>query len=83
MLPFPLGRVAGAAALGGLETPHGQQQFQVILLAQHQDGTKQGRRCVTPPGPWTTSGPLYRGFIQKDLPRQSFLGHSGHMAKPT
>jgi len=28
-----------------LEIPHGQQQFQVILLASHQDGTKQGRRC--------------------------------------
>ena len=45
MPAFPLGRVAGPAALGGLEIPHGEQQFQVILLAPHQDGTKQGRRC--------------------------------------
>ena len=41
---FPLGSVAGTAALRGLEIPHGQQQFQVILLAPHQDETKQGWR---------------------------------------
>jgi len=34
---FPLGRVSGAAALGGLEIPQVFQQFQVILLASHQD----------------------------------------------
>jgi len=28
---FPLGRGAGAAALGGLGIPHGQQEFQIIL----------------------------------------------------
>jgi len=42
---FPLGRVAGAATLGGFEKPHDQQQFQTVLLAPHQDGTKQGQRC--------------------------------------
>ena len=42
---FPLGRVAGATDLGGLEIPHGQQQFQVVLLGPHQDGTKQSYRC--------------------------------------
>jgi len=52
---FPLGRVAGAAALGGLEIPHGQQLSQTVVLAPHQNGTKQGRILVTPPGPWTTS----------------------------
>jgi len=30
---FPLGRVAAVAALGGLGIPHGQQQFQIVLLA--------------------------------------------------
>jgi len=40
MTAFPLGRVAGAAALGGLEIPLGQQQFLVILLAPHQDWIK-------------------------------------------
>jgi len=30
-----------------------------------------------------TSGPLSRGFSQQDLLRQSFVGHSGHMAEPT
>jgi len=42
---FPLGMVAGATALGELKIPHGQQQHQIILLAPHQDGTKQGQRC--------------------------------------
>jgi len=42
---FPLGRVAGATALGGLGIYHGQQQFQIVLLALHQGGTKQCRRC--------------------------------------
>ena len=32
-----LGKVVGAAALGRLETPHDQQQSQIVLLAQHQD----------------------------------------------
>ena len=47
---FPLGRVAGAEALGGPGIPHDQQQSQIVLLATHQDGIKQGRRCtvVTP-----------------------------------
>ena len=25
--------------------PHGFQQFQIVLLAPHQEGTKQYRRC--------------------------------------
>jgi len=43
MSDFPLGRVAGATSTGEL-VPHGQQQFQRVPLAPHQDGTKQGRR---------------------------------------
>jgi len=42
---FLPGRVAWATALRGLGIPHGQQLFQIILLAKHQDGTKQGHRC--------------------------------------
>ena len=34
-----------AAVVGGLGIPDGQQQFQIVLLAPQQDGTKQGRRC--------------------------------------
>jgi len=83
MPAFPLWRVAGAAALGGLGIPDDQQHFQIVLLAPHQDGTKQGRRCSHYIGPWKTSGPLSRGLSQKDLPRQYFMGHSGHMAEPT
>jgi len=33
---FPSGRVAGAAALGGPEILHGQQQSRIVLLATHQ-----------------------------------------------
>ena len=82
MPAFPIRRVVGAAARRGLGIPHGQQQSQIILLTPHQDGTKQGRRLVTPPGPWTTSGPPFRGFSQQDLPLQSFVGHSRRMAEP-
>jgi len=45
MPDFPLGRVAGATSTGELGIPYVQQQFQTVLLAPHQDGTKQGRRC--------------------------------------
>jgi len=45
MPTFSLWWVPWAAALGELGIPHGQQQFQIILLAPHQDGTQQGRRC--------------------------------------
>jgi len=41
---FPLGRVAGPAAIAGLKIPHSQQQSQIVLLAPHQDETKQGWR---------------------------------------
>jgi len=53
------------------------------VLAPHQDGTSKVVDVVIPPGPWMTSGPLSRGFSQQDLPHQSFVGHSGHMAKLT
>ena len=45
MTAFPRGRIARAAAPGGLGIPHRHQQFQIVLLAPHQDGTEQGRRC--------------------------------------
>ena len=44
MPAFPLGKVARAAALGGLAMSHGQQQFQMVLLALHHDETQQGWR---------------------------------------
>jgi len=43
--PLFFGRGVGAKVLGGLEISHGQQQSQVVMLAPHQGGTKQGRRC--------------------------------------
>ena len=42
---FPLERVVGAAALRRLEIPHGQQQYLILLLAPHQDGTEKGQSC--------------------------------------
>jgi len=56
-----LDRVEGAAALGRLETPHGQQQFQIIPLAPHEDGTKEDQRCSQANSSlddhWTEQGP--------------------------
>jgi len=86
MPAFPLERVAGATALGGLGIPHVQQQYQIVLLASHQDGTMTGlckvRSVVTSPRSWTTYGSLYRGFSQQDLSFLSIVEHSRHMAKP-
>ena len=42
---FHLVKVAGAAALGGPEIPHDQQQSHKVPLGPHQDGPEQGRRC--------------------------------------
>jgi len=43
---FPLGSVVGATSLGGLEIPQCFQQFQIVLLAPHKDGTKKSWRCI-------------------------------------
>jgi len=57
----------GAATLRGIEIPHGQQQSQVVLLAPHHDGIKQGRRCNHYTWSLDDSGPLSRGCSQQDL----------------
>ena len=48
ILAFPLERVALAAALLGLEIPHGFQQAQIVLLNPLKDGTKWDWRLFTP-----------------------------------
>jgi len=58
MAAFPLGRVAGAADLGGLKMLHCQQQRHIVLLTPHQDGRSKGGDAITPFGPWSTSGPI-------------------------
>jgi len=68
MPAFPLGRIAGAAAPGGLESPT-VNSIQAILLAPHQEGTSKVGDVVAAPGPSTTSGLLSRGFGRQDLPR--------------
>ena len=69
MSAFPLARVAGTEAPGGLEAHHDQPKSLIVLLAPHQDGTKQGRRCShstwslgRPPGRFPVGGVADRTF---------------------
>jgi len=80
---FTYGRVAGAAAAGGLELHRGQQQSKTVRPAPCQDGSRQGRRCSRSTGSWSTSGSLSCVCSQQDLLHHSFLGHSAHMAELT
>ena len=41
---FRTRKVTVTAAVG-LEVPHSQHQFLIVLMAPHQDRTKQGQRC--------------------------------------
>jgi len=81
MPAFPPGRVVGAAALGVLGVPHGQQQFSGSSTGstQRRDQAK-ARDVVISPGAGRSLG---HGFGQKDLPRQAFMGYSGRMAEAT
>jgi len=68
-----------AADLGGLEIFHGYQQlFQVVLLAPHHDGTKQGRKCnrgiASPTFTeifWTHSQTVAIGKSERQVPKAS------------
>jgi len=55
----------------------------VVLLVPRQEETvaSQVGDVVTPPGPCSTSGPLSLGCSQENLPRRSFLWHSGHVSE--
>jgi len=55
MPDFSLGRT-GAAASEGLEILDGFQQSEIVLLASHQDGTKQDRRCNN--STWSLQGQI-------------------------
>jgi len=72
---FPLGRVAGAAARGGLEIPHDPQQFQIVLLVHTKTRPSKVRNVVTPPDPWRPLDrfPVGVDCSLKDLVRHSFL----------
>jgi len=50
---FPLGRVAGTAALGGLEIPHGQKQSMIFLLLHTKTGPSKVGDTVMPLDAWT------------------------------
>jgi len=77
---------------GGLQTEQpqevskylcGQQQSQEVLFSPDQDGNKQGWRCNH--ATWFLFDLLAVscGCGQQDLPRQSFMEHSGRIAEPT
>jgi len=51
----------------------------IVLLAPHQDETKQGKRFNHATWLLVGPGPLSRGCNQQDLHRQSFLGHFGRV----
>ena len=82
---FPLVRVAGSADLGGLGIPRGQQQYQIVPLAPHQDGTKQGRRCSQSTWSLDThwAGALSDGYSQQYMLHQASLWYSGHITEST
>ena len=78
-----MGKVAGAAALDRLVIPHGQQESQIFLLDHTKTEPRKVGNVFTTSDPWATSGLLSRERRQRDMPLQSTLGHSGHMAVPT
>ena len=80
---FPLERVAEAVDQGGLEIPQGQQQSQIVLLAQHQEGTKQGRKCYHSTWSLDVLLAVFPGVQPAGLASPIFSEHSGQMAEPT
>jgi len=75
-IAFPLENVAWTATSGEFEIPLGQKQFQMVLLASHQDESNLGRRCNH--STWSFVRPLDRFFtgVQQDVPQLFFLGYS-------
>ena len=76
------GEDRGAAALGGLEYLTVNSNLRQLWLHTKTGPGKFGD-VVTPPGRWTTSGPLSRECSQQDLPCHPFVGNSGHMPETT
>jgi len=62
----PLRRIMWAAALG-LKIVHGFQQSDSSAGSTPKMGSSQIRGVIAPPGPWSTSEPLFLGSSQ-DLP---------------
>jgi len=48
-----------------------------------QTGLNKVEDVVSPPSCWTKYGCFLVGVASRNLPRQSFVGHSGHTAEPT
>jgi len=60
-------------ALGGLKIPHGFNNLGKCCWLHTKTGLSQVGNVVISPGPWSTSGPLSRGFSQQAC-LVSFLG---------
>jgi len=58
----------GATTLGGLEIPHGQQQYNIWWHHTKTEPSKFEDE-ITLPGPWATSEPHYHECSQPDFPR--------------
>jgi len=75
---FPLEMsLVAAAVLGPLGIPHGQHQFQIVryfFWLHIKARPSMFEDVYITPRPWKTSEPLFRGFSQLELPRQSFVG---------
>ena len=75
---FPLGRVAGAAALGWPETPHDQHISADSTRRRYQARSEMYSRHLVL-GRTLRFFPVGVDCSPKDLVRHSFLGHSGYM----
>jgi len=80
---FPLRRVTGAAILWEVsKCPHSFQHSLLVLLAPHQDGANQGRRCRYSTRPFVDLWAVFLCvYSQQNFPLWSFLGHFGHVAE--
>ena len=80
---FPLRRVAGGCSpRGGLEYLMVNNNFRMFFWLHTKTRPSKVGDVVTQTRSWMTSEPLFRGFSQQDLPRQSLVGHSEHTAEP-
>jgi len=80
---FPLGRSRGQQPQVDPKYFAINSNFRKFPSVHTKTGPSKVEDVVTPPGAWTTSRLLSRRCSQQDLPHSSFLGDSGHMARPT
>ena len=74
MPTFPLRRVTGGATIRGHKIPRGQQQYQIVLLLPHQDGTNEVRKCSHSTWPLDNFWTAFLWVYSAGLAFQSFQG---------